>query len=65
MLVEKAPSGEGAFPELPLHDGAGYPEIKPPRPNTQIKFQDRAAPAEFDAEIALDLAASLLGEPFL
>jgi hypothetical protein len=30
---------------------------RPPRPNTQIKFQD-SAPAEFDAEIALALTAS-------
>jgi hypothetical protein len=55
--IEKAPRAGGAFSELPLHDGAGKPEIKPPRQNTQIKFQDLAE-AEFDAEIALALAAS-------
>jgi hypothetical protein len=54
---EKAPSAGGAFSELPLHDGAGNSEIKPSRQNTQIKFQDPAK-AEFDAEIALALAAS-------
>jgi hypothetical protein len=55
--IEKAPLAGGAFSELPLHDGAGNSEIKPPRQNTQIKFQD-PAPAEFEVEIALALAAS-------
>ena len=54
--IEKAPSAEGAFSGM---SSAGCldnsSEIKPPRPNTQIKFQ---APAEFDAEIALALTAS-------
>jgi hypothetical protein len=55
--IEKALRAASAFSELPLHDGAANSEIKPPRQNTQIKFQDPAE-AEFDAEIALDLAAS-------
>jgi hypothetical protein len=54
--IEKAPLAGGAFSELPLHDGAGNSEIKPPRQNTQIN-QD-PAPAEFDVEIVLALAAS-------
>ena len=50
----------------PLRDGGlsgtssdcfDYSEIKPPRPKTQIKFQDPAE-AEFDAEIAHALTAS-------
>ncbi|PNE10944.1 MAG: hypothetical protein CR217_11575 [Beijerinckiaceae bacterium] len=49
--IEKAPRAGGAFSELPLHDDAGNSEIKPPREDTQIKFQ-------VDAEIALALAAS-------
>jgi hypothetical protein len=53
--IEKAPRAGGAFSELPLHVGAGNSEIKPPSPNTQIKFKDSA---EFDAEIALALTAS-------
>jgi|HubBroStandDraft_6_1064221.scaffolds.fasta_scaffold575656_3 hypothetical protein len=35
--IEKAPRAGGAFSEFPLHDGAGKPEIKPPRQNTQGK----------------------------
>jgi hypothetical protein len=44
MPEEKAPSAEGAFSEM---SSAGCcldnPEIKPPRQNTQIKFQDPRA----------------------
>jgi hypothetical protein len=55
--IEKALRAGSAFSELPLHDGAGKPEIKPPRQNTQIKFQD-AVSTEFDGEIALALAGT-------
>jgi hypothetical protein len=56
--IEKAPSAEGAFSEM---SSAGCcldnSENRPPRQNTQIKFQDQAK-VEFDAEIALALTAS-------
>jgi hypothetical protein len=58
MLEEKAPRAGGAFSELPLHDRAGNSEFTHLRANTQIKFQDVPAEAEFDAEIALALTAS-------
>jgi hypothetical protein len=59
MLEEKPPPGqEDGFSEMSSSAGClDYSEIKPPRPNTQIKFQ-APAPAEFDAETALVLAAS-------
>jgi|HubBroStandDraft_6_1064221.scaffolds.fasta_scaffold840078_3 hypothetical protein len=50
---EKAPLAGGALSGT-SSDCFENSETKPPRANTQIKFQA----AEFDAEIALDLAAS-------
>jgi len=56
MLREKPPPGqEDGFSELSSAGCLENSENRPPRPNTQIKFQ---APAEFDVEIALALAAS-------
>ncbi|PNE10148.1 MAG: hypothetical protein CR217_15985 [Beijerinckiaceae bacterium] len=58
MITEKAPSAEGAFSEMsPAGCYLDNSENRPPRQNTQIKFQ-APAPAEFDAEIALALTAS-------
>jgi hypothetical protein len=51
MLREKPPLRGG------LSETSDTSETKPPRLNTQIKFQEQAE-AEFDAEIALGLAAS-------
>lgn len=52
------PPGHGGDPlELSSLGGVDGSDLKPPRPNGQIKFQDPAE-AEFDAEIALVLAAS-------
>jgi hypothetical protein len=51
MLREKPPLRSG------LSETSDTSETKPPRLNTQIKFQDQVE-AEFDAEIALALAAS-------
>jgi hypothetical protein len=48
--IEKAPSAESAFLELSSAGCLDNSEIKPPRPNTQIKFQSPAV-AEFGAEI--------------
>jgi hypothetical protein len=52
MLREKPPLRGGG-----LSEASDTSETKPPRSNTQIKFQDPAE-AEFDAEIALALVAS-------
>jgi hypothetical protein len=55
--IEKPPSGEGGLSRLSKAASLDNSEIKPPRSNTQIKFQDPPE-AEFDGEIALALVAS-------
>jgi hypothetical protein len=57
MLREKPPLGNDGFSEMSSAGRLDNSEIKPPRPNTQIKFQNPAE-ADFDAEIALALIAS-------
>ena len=53
-----APGGRaGPLLELSSYGGVDGSDLKPPRPKTQIKFQDPAE-AEFDAEIARSLTAS-------
>jgi hypothetical protein len=51
------PLEDGGFSGMSSAGCFDNSEIKPPRPNTQIKFQNRAE-AEFDAEIAIALVAS-------
>jgi hypothetical protein len=55
--IEKAPRAGGAFSEMSSAGCLDNSEIKPPRQNTQIKFQAPAV-VEFGAEIALALTAS-------
>jgi hypothetical protein len=55
--IEKPPSGEGGLSRLSKAASLDNSEIKPPRPNTQIKFRDPPE-AEFDGEIALALVGS-------
>jgi hypothetical protein len=57
MLRERPPCPNGGLSEMSSAGCLDNSETKLPRPNTQIKFQV-PAPAEFDAEIALALAAS-------
>jgi hypothetical protein len=67
MLDEKASLAWGAFSDSELSSAGcldNNSEIKPSRQNTQIKFQDPAE-AEFDADIALALVASLMAEAFV
>jgi hypothetical protein len=56
--AKRPPAGGADGPlELSSLEGIDSSENRPPRPNTQIKFQDPAS-AEFDAEIAQVLVGS-------
>jgi len=62
--IEKAPRAGGAFSEMSSAGCLDNSEIKPPRQNTQIKFQDRAAEITCASMRADELRACLVREIF-
>jgi hypothetical protein len=64
--IEKAPSAEGAFSEKSSAGCFGNSENSPPRPNTQIKFQNPAVvssprPRRIDVRISAADGRSPIG----